>query len=492
MNIRNLTDIKNILFNNNTVKQTLFKNTFWLSLSMSVNKLLGLILLIYAARILGATEYGKFNFALAFVSLFVIFHDFGLPTIITREFAREKEKKEDIYSILSLKILLGLGAFVLILLSSFFITPDPDIRKLILILVLFSLINGFITIFYAFFQARQKMEYQSWLEILQVLLIFSSGLYVLFKFPSVENLSYAYLFSALLALIFVLFFFHFKVFHLKVAWQKSVWRKFLIMSWPLALTGLFGLLYSYTDSVMLGYWGMLTETGWYNAAYKIVMATLIPMGLISGSFYPVLSKFFKESKEKLQKTWDYQLEIMIFLALPLMVGGIVLASKIIYFFYPSDFSPSVLAFQILILTAGLIFLNRPFNDVMIACNQQKKTFWITLFGALVNIILNLILIPKYSLYGAAVATVITYVLVLIMFLRYTMKFTPIRPFNLRFLSDFIVASFSAVLMYFIIIQPSIYNLNIFFSVIIGALAYLISLFILQKTIKPIFISYEKT
>lgn len=488
MKLRNFTDVKTILFNNLTVKQTIFKNTFWLTAGLGINRLLKLILLIYAARILGATEYGKFTFALAFICLFVVFHDLGLSRIITREFAREEEKKEEFHSILSLKILLSFGAFILILLSSFFITPDSDIRQVILILALFNLINGFIIIFYAFFQARQRMEYEAWAGILQTILVTGLGLFILFKFPSVENLSYAYLFAAFVALIFILLFFHFKIFPLKVSWQKVVWRKFLVMSWPLALTALFGILYTYIDSVMMGYWGMITETGWYNAAYKIIMVSLIPMGLISGSFYPVLSKFFKESKEKLQNAWNHQIEIMILIAAPLVVGGMVLAPKIIDFIYGQAFSPSILAFQILIIMVGIMFLYRPFYDVLIASNQQKKIFWATLSGALINIILNLILIPMFSLYGAAIATVITYILISLLIFGFTSKFTSIKPLNLRFLFIFISAILSSSVMYFAISQPQIYNLNVFLSIIIGALTYFITFFILKRIIQPI---YEK-
>lgn len=487
MKINNFTDIRALLFENKSTKQTVFKNTFWLSIGTGINKLLGLLLLIYVARILGVTEYGKFSFALAFISLFVIFQDFGLPTIITREYARnETEKnKEEFYSVLSLKILLSIATFIIILAGSFFITADPQIRHIILILTLFSLINGFNVVFYAFFQARQKMEYQTWLETLQYLLITGLGFFILFRFPSVENLSYGYLIASLVSLISVLIFFNIKIFNLKISWHSSIWWKFLMMSWPLALSGLFGALYAYIDSVMMGYWGMITETGWYNAAYRIIFITLIPMGIISGSFYPVLSKFFKDSKEKLQKTWDIQLELMILFALPLMVGGIVLASRIIYSFYSSIFSPSIPAFQILIVMAGLIFLSRPFSDVMVACNQQKKTFWITLFGALVNIILNLILIPKYSLYGAAVATVITYIVILLMNIWLTTKFTPIRISHLKFLFVFVLAGLSSALMYFVITQPIIYNLNISLSVIIGILVYFSCILILKRMTKLI-------
>ena len=482
MALKNFNDIKTLLFNNISTKQTIFKNTLWLAVGTVINKLLALVLLIYAARVLGAAGYGKFTFALAFVSLLMVFSDFGLSPIITREFAREKEKKEELYSIISLKILLAFGTFILILLSSFFTIPEKDIQRIILILALFLLINGFIGIFYSFFHARQKMEYEAWLDALQVLLIFGLGFFVLLKFPSAENLSYAYFFSSLAALIFVLFFFHFKIFPLKVKWNFLVWKKFLKMSWPLALIGLFGLIYSYTDSVMLGYWKMLAETGWYNAAQKIAMAGLIPMGLIGASFYPALSKFSKTSAEKFQKTWNYELEIMILISLPLVVGGIFLAPKIIYSFYPLDFAPSVLAFQILILTAGIIFLYRPFYDAMIVLNQQAKTFWITIAGAVTNVTLNLILIPKYSLYGAATATVITNLLILLIIIFYARKFTFIRLPGLKIFFTFSASAIASSFMYFVIKQPLIYNINIFLLVLVSILIYFMVFSVIRKYI----------
>ena len=128
------------------------------------------------------------------------------------------------------------------------------------------------------------MEYEAWFEALQVAMIFGFGLFVLSNFPSAKNLSYVYFFSAIVVLVLVFLFFHAKVFPLKLKWDFLVWKKYLKMSWPLALVSLSGILYSYTDSVMLGYWNMFAETGWYNAAYKIVMASLVPVGFIGASF----------------------------------------------------------------------------------------------------------------------------------------------------------------------------------------------------------------
>jgi len=407
-----ITNIKSTLFDNKTVKQTIFKNTFWLVVTDGIGKLLKLTLFIYVARILGATEYGKFTFAFAFVYLFAVFADLGIGEIATREFATNKKKEKEFLSIFSFKILLNLGTLILVFLGSFFITSDPEIQKLIWILVIYLLIDSFIHLFSCFFRARQQMQYEALAKIIQALVLTGAGFFMLFNFPSVEGLSYSYLFAGFIALIFLLLIFLFKAFPLKVEWNKIIWKRYLTMSWPLALTGALAMIYSQIDSVMMGYWSQITETGWYNASYRLVGAVLVINSFISLSFYPVLSKYFKESKEMLQKIWSYQMEIMIFLAIPIMVGGIFFAPQIINFIYGSSFSPAILVFQILMVMCGISFLQSPFNRVLIAANQQKKLFWAILSGTIINVILNLILIPKFSLNGAAAATVFTWLVFL--------------------------------------------------------------------------------
>jgi len=488
MEIRNV--IRNIFLNPKTfflenlgIRQTIFKNTFWLAIAEAVTRFLKLILIIYVARILGATDYGKFNFALAFVALFAIFSDLGLSQITTRELSQDNEREKELSSLFSLKILLGLGTLILILVSSFFITPDPVIQKIIWIFGIYTVISSFGAIVFAFFQARQKMEYQAMTKILEAILVTAVGFFVIFYFPSVINLSYSYLFAGFTALIFILIFFHFKVYKLHLDWQKSIWQRFLSMSWPLALAGIFGGIYSQTDSVMMGYWGQITQIGWYNAAYKIIGVTFIPTTLIATSFYPALSKFFQDSKGKLQTVWNYFMDSMIILAIPIVVGGIALAPRIIDFIYDPSYFPTgreaILAFQILIIMAGLAFLSNPFSQILIVANQQKKLFFVTLIGAVINVILNLILIPRYSLYGAAATTVATCLLIFFLLFHFTSKLTPIKPLNLKFFLNFLGAIFATIPMYFLIIRPQIYHLNIFLSILIGALIYTIALFIFK-------------
>ena len=478
-------NIKSLFFDNRSIKQTIFKNTFWLGTGTAISKLFRFVLLVYTVRILGVTDYGKFSFAWSFISLFVIFQDFGLPLTVTRELSQNKEKEKEFPQILSLKIILSIITLALISIGLLFVTQDSATRKIIFILALFTITNGFLTIIYAFFQARQQMEHQAWLVILQSVVATIVGIGVLLKFPSVENLSYSYLFSGVVALIIASIFFNYKVAPLRISWGKGIWIRLLSISWPLAFTGLFGVLYSYTDSVMMGYWGMIKEVGWYNAADGITSTALLLMGFVSVSFYPVLSKFFAESKEKLQNALNNQLKIMIFLALPLVIGGIVLAPKIISFAYGAAFSPSILVFQILIITTGMIFLFAPYCDLLIASHQQKKIFYISAIGAAMNIIFNLIFIPWLSLYGAAIATLISTLIIFVLTLLSVKILTPISFFNLQLTKILISAILASSFMYFLIKLPLIYNLNVILVFVAGALVYFLAFFIFQIIIKRI-------
>jgi len=473
---------KAFLLHNLGTKQTIAKNTFWLAVAEGITRFLKLFLIIYVARILGATEYGKFTFALAFVSLFAIFSDFGISTIAIREIAREKQKEKEFPAFLSLKIVLSIGTLVLICVGSFFVTVDPLIRGIIWILGIYIVISSFASIIYAFFHSRQKMEYEAWAKILQSIIVTSAGFFILFNFPSVQNLSLVYLLAAISALIFILIIFNFKICSLRLDFDKKIWKNVLILSWPLALGGAMGSICANTDSIMMGYWGQIKDTGLYNASQRVVAVALIPTGLIASSFFPALSKFLGESKEKLQKSWNYFMEIMIFLSIPLIIGGIALASKIIDLVYDPSYFPSILAFQILIVMGGIVILGIPFTQVLVISNQQKKTFWIVIFGAILNVILNLILIPKYSLYGAAIASLIAGLLMFCLSFIFTLKFTSIFPINLKLISTFLIVFISSIFMYLVISFPNIYNLYIIYIILIGVLVYFLSFFILKKVL----------
>lgn len=474
---------KPLFFENKTLRQTIFKNTFWLIIAETITRLLKLALIIYVARIFGAEDYGKFSFALAFIGLFIVFSDVGLSQIVVREFSRGREKEKEFPAVISFKILLALVALFLMIVCSFFVSTDPVVKKAIWILSIYGVINGFTEVIFSFFRARQKMEYESVTKIIQALIVNSLGFFVILNMPSVEYLSYSYLLGSIFSLIIILTFFHFKITPLKISWETSLWKKYFKMSWPLALVLLFSNTYLNIDSTIMGYLNQIVETGWYNAAHKIILVTLIPAELISISFFPTLSLAFKESRERLQNVWDHFNGAIMLLVFPMIVGGIALASKIINWVFDPTFNPAILSFQMLIIVTGLSFLCSPLLKMLIVCHQEKKIFWVYFMGTITNIILNIILVPKYSLYGASVSLIFTFVVILLSLLWINIKFNFVNIFNKKIFLIIFNSVFASVLMFFIITNNFVYNkLNAPKLIILGSIIYCITILFLMKNI----------
>jgi len=409
--------------------RTIAKNALWLTVAEILNRVLKLVLLIYAARILGVTGYGEFSFALSFVSILIVFADLGLPSIITRDFSRDQSREHEFSAIVSLKMIINLVSLALMLFGALLVTGDQNIRQMIFVLAGFVALNNLTEIFFAFLRARQKMKYESLTKIFQAFFVTAFGFFVLFKYQTAETLAWSYLLASLFSFLIIFLVFYFWIYKIKFLFDFALWKKILSTSWPLGAVAVAVVVYNYIDSVMLGYWNLLNEAGWYNAAYKIIGATTIPMILISQSFFPALSKAFCQSKDLLQKIWDHYFRIAIQLALPLSLGGILLAHSIIVFFYGEAFLPSVLAFKILIVSASLMIVMGPVSHMLIVVNQQKKNFFVAFLGAFLNVVLNIFLIPKYSLYGAAVATLITIIFMFFLYIYLMFKYTETSILN---------------------------------------------------------------
>ncbi len=475
-------DIQVLFFKNIGIRQTVLKNTFWLTITEIIIGLLKLLLLVYVARILGAHEYGKFTFAFSFVSVIVIFSDLGLIDIITREFSRNREKEKEFPAVLALDIMLSLGALILMIIGSFFITSDHYIRQLIWILSFFILSSSFFGIFLAFLRSRQKMEYEAAIKIVHTIILVGISFLGVFYLPSATVLAYSYLATNVFSIIMLLLFFHFNFLRIRIVWDKNIF-KILKISWPLSLGYVPIWVYITISSIMLGYFNLITENGWYNAASKIALVAMIPADLIVRSFYPALSNFFVNSKEKLQKNWDYLMGLMIFLVMPIAVGGITLAPQIIRFFYGSDFIPSIFSFQLFMIVVAITFINYPYSVILIVSDHQKKNFFLIFTGILINVVSNIILIPLYSFYGAIISVIVSSLTILFLTMITSKKFIEISLFNTKLLKYSIIAGIFSFVMFFIINLPFVYRLNIFYSVAIGVLTYSMLCFLLYKVYK---------
>jgi len=397
--------IKELFLENKSLKQTIFKNMTWLSVSEFVTRLFSFFLTVFIARILGAESYGLLTFAISLTAFFSILLGFCNDSIIIRELNQRKEAKSELGTVLGFRIILGIIVFFLIIGISFFVQEAA--RSLVVVFASVVLVDAVSTFFKAAFRAIQKIEYVALAEVGKSISLTGAGILVLVFYPNINLISYAYLLGNITAFLIGFLGIRRLFTFPSLSFNYGIIRKYFFLSWPLALGAVLNIVYIQIDSVMMGFWGMVREVGWYQAAYKIINFVTF-FGVVKIVLFPAIAQAFKKSREYFQRIINRFFELVSFIALPVMAGGFLLSKEIILFLYDDGFYPSVLAFKILIFVSGLILFTLLADAVLISGGYQKIIFYLTGSTALLNVALNFILIPKYSLYGAAIATLISY------------------------------------------------------------------------------------
>ena len=201
------------------------------------------------------------------------------------------------------------------------------------------------------------------------------------------------------------------------------------------------------------------------------MFILLIGSVISKSAYPILSRLFKKSLAELKIFIENYTRLMFILAIPLCFGGLILSPLIINFIYGEEYKEAILVFQILIISASIIYITAIYAHSLQACQKQKTHLVGMGIGSIINITLNFLLIPKFGLYGAAFVTLLTQSFVL---LFTYFKFSKIIKISIiKYTIKPLIASLVMfTVLYFL-------NLNLFILLFLGIVVYFIVMIIIR-------------
>ena len=158
--------IKELLFHNRGMRQTIAKNVFWLTLSQVGSRLIRALIIIYAARILGAAEYGIFAYVLGFAGFFTLFADVGINPLLTRNTANHPEQRTEYFSTsFWIKIVLLLATVLLVIFVAPHFTNIEAAKALIPLVALLVIFDGLRDFSIAFFRGLEKMEREALIVI---------------------------------------------------------------------------------------------------------------------------------------------------------------------------------------------------------------------------------------------------------------------------------------------------------------------------------------
>jgi O-antigen/teichoic acid export membrane protein len=383
------------------------KNTTFLILSNVANLVLGFFYAAYAARYLGAGGYGTIAYALALTTIFGTLADLGLGQFAIREISRNRSLVDKyVFNISAIKlILVPIMIVSTIIVGDLLGRGDSSTVSVVYILALSASISAFVNIFNAVFQAFENMEYSSLSNVINGAMMLSGALLAIHFGLSVTSFAYVYLFASIINLIFNLAVYMIKFFGSRTSLEFDSWGFILGESLPFGLAGLSVALYSWISSVMLDYMIGNEAVGWYTAAYRLMIILAIIPNVVNISLFPVMCRFFATSESMFKFTQQRFFRYMTFLGLPIGVGTTLTADKIIYTIFGSAFANSVIPLQILVWSSVLVFISSSFSCLLSTSNMQMTVSKVMAILAVENIILNLLLIPKFSYLGPCIASV---------------------------------------------------------------------------------------
>lgn len=467
--------IKLFLLSNQSINQTLAKNTFWLGFGEITSRLLKTIIIFYAIRILGASGWGTFSYAISLCGLFMIFSDFGISSILTRELAKpETNKEEYISTSFLIKILLNILIFIIIIFTAPVFSKDIIATHIIPIVALIMIFDGMREFIFAINRSLEKMEAEAVLKIVTNVLLIIITYIFLIQSATVTSLALGYMAGSLAGLIVTLFIFRKHLKNIFQGFSTDLIKPLITTAWPFAFFAILGSIMANTDTVMLGLMKDTTEVGFYATSQRIIAFLFILPGLIASSLLPTLTKQIHD-KEKIKNVVNSSIKIIYMIAIPLTLGGLIISDSLIIKLFGAEYAPATVMFRISLISILVVFPALIFNNIIFIFNKHKLVVKISLIGALLNVLINIFLIPIYGGIGASIATLISQVVIIILIKKQLNEIIEIEMFTK--LHKIIIAS---LVMSVILVLLKLGKMNFYATILISMAVYFTMLFVMKE------------
>jgi O-antigen/teichoic acid export membrane protein len=383
-------------------------NTAWLFGEKMLQMVLGLLIGVWVARYLGTEDFGRFNYALAFVGLFGPIATLGLGQIVVRDLARNPDSKDEILgTAFILKFLGGLLTFALTVGAILYFNPQETLTHwLVAIVSVGTIFLSFETIDF-WFQSKTQSKYTVWstnsayviVNVVKVILIQLKASLIAFTWTMTAEKILA---SVALVITYKLQGNAIKAW--RFSWQRA--KHLLGQSWPLILSGFVIMIYMRIDQVMLGQMRDSSEVGVYSAAVKIAELWYFIPGAIIQSVFPsvVQAKDMDEQTYygRIQKLLNFMAWVSYAVAIPMTL----LSDFIVDILYGPQYAEAAPALSILVWAGLFVSLGLARGPWLITEGLMRFSASTTAVGAVINVIFNFLLIPQYGGLGAGIATVI--------------------------------------------------------------------------------------
>lgn len=425
----------------------------------------------FITRYFSRAEWGEFSIILAFGGIFAVLADLGLYQMMVREISREGALENKIINnIFTLRLFSSLFIFVLAPVFSF-LFPYSNLTRIGIALGMIGF--WFLTdvqVLIGIFQKHLRMDKVALAEFAGKIIQLLAVVWFI-----KEELSFLWIVLTVVLgglanflIIWRLLAGHAK---LRLEFDFSFWKDIWIKSRSLAVANILVMIYFYANAIIISIFWPAEDVGIFRLSYKVLEGLIFLPTMFVGLIMPLLSRFALTDFSAFKKIFQRAFDILMIFGWPFVLGGIIVSPQIIQLLGGGQYQESIPVLKILMAAVGFIFLGTLFSYGLIALEKQKILLKISAVGMVLNLVLNLVFIPKYSFLAAAWITVLTEGLVLALMFFVFWRFWKLFPSFLVSLKSFL----AALVMSFFVCY--FFPGNLLGSVLFGGLVYFLALWL---------------
>ena len=380
------------------------KNTIVRAVGEIVGKGASLVLFAVLAREVGDSGVGVYVLAFAFVQIAMIPIGLGIDMYLTREVSRDRRTASELLGdVVAVKTLLAALIVPVSLGLAFALGYDAETRLVVLVLTAGLLLDGYARTLYSVFAAYERGELQAVSVVAQRIPAAGLGIAALAAGYGVTAVAIAYTAGSVIGLVLAIAFLRR---HMPdIAWRldRARWRGLVSTNIPYAAQDIFGVLLARLDAVLLSAMATQAAVGRYGAAYRLLEATFFLTSSIGAAFFPMYAYLDKRSSPTIGAAFGRSLKLALALLLPCGVAFGVLAEPICRVVFGAEFESAAAPMRYLAAAVPLMGLITLSTAMIVARADVRRVYPLTAGMVVLNVALNVLLIPRFDETGAAAA-----------------------------------------------------------------------------------------
>ncbi|MGB9664225.1 MAG: flippase [Ignavibacteria bacterium] len=465
------------------------KNTFYSTITIFSRLFSNVFLFWILARIYGPEQFGIFTFAHALSTTFIIFADFGLDVLLITEIASNPDKKKEIIEkLFGIKLIFVISATILMLVSSQIFPIGRKSFELIFVFgfyLFFTSLNNFL---FGIFRGYERFIFETRVSLISNISLIILAIIILFLKLDLMYVASIFVLTRVIGVLFSFFYLQSldKTFRFKINFSDLGVLKSKTLIFGVHLV--FSYLFFQIDTLLLAKISGEYSVGIYQSVFKLIMLPLVIPDILINSLTPTLSRLYYQSRTDWFSLGSSMGRILIMLIIPISVILFFYSTEIISLIYGlKNFGESIMVLKIFSLILFVRFLLEPFALMLTTSNRQKIRMWTVIVATLLNIVLNLYLIPRYGVNGAAFVSLIVNLIVAIIYFSFVEKEFRHWLFDIK---NFISIFGSTVMVWLL---KEFININFVFQIVLFGIFYFIAIysFYLKENEKNILVSILK-